>query len=93
MTGNYDHKVLKFPRKAERWQRRKRPEKWLAFRWAWEHLTEESRNYLNALPREVRLEVAGHRVLVVHRSPAASDEFIDDRTPLARLRSINSSPC
>ncbi|MGC9398261.1 MAG: metallophosphoesterase family protein [Anaerolineae bacterium] len=32
VIGNYDRKVLKFKRRAETWRRKKRPEKFLAFK-------------------------------------------------------------
>ncbi|MCP4660558.1 MAG: metallophosphoesterase family protein [bacterium] len=85
IAGNYDLKVLKVPRKAAQWRRKKRPEKWLAFKWAYEHLSEESRAYLAALPREVRLTVEGRRVLLTHGSPGSIDEPLSPESPVERL--------
>jgi len=88
LAGDYDLKVLKFPRKAAQWRRKKRAEKWLAFKWAYEHLSEQSRAYLAALPREVRLTVEGRRVLLTHGSPAAIDEPLSPASPVERLREL-----
>ena len=50
VVGNYDLKVLKFPAKDTKWRTKKRPEKYLAFKWAYENLSEQSRAHLAALP-------------------------------------------
>ena len=86
VVGNYDQKVLKFPRKRERWKANMRREKFLAFQWAFNNLSEESRSYLGQLPTEVRKEVEGTRLLMTHGSPAAINEPIDLDTPDLRLR-------
>lgn len=88
LAGDYDLKVLKVPRKAAKWRRKKRPEKWLALKWAYEHLSEESRAYLAALPRELRLTIGGRRVLLTHGSPAAIDEPLSPDSPVERLREL-----
>ncbi len=88
LAGNYDLKVLKFPRKAAKWRREKRPEKRLAFQWAYEHLSEQSRATLAALPREVRLTVEGRRVLLTHGSPASIDEPLSPQSPVERLSEL-----
>ncbi len=88
IVGNYDRKVLEFPERAEQWQRTKRPEKYVAFRWAYENLSPDSRDYLGSLPHEQRLEVAGHDILLVHGSPAAIDESLYRDTNEARLREL-----
>lgn len=88
IRGNYDEKVLAAPAKAARWRRTKRPEKVLAFLWAHQHLSPASRARLAALPPQRRLEVAGHRVLLCHGSPAAIDDRLTPETPDARLREL-----
>ncbi|NQT86768.1 metallophosphoesterase, partial [bacterium] len=45
IIGNYDQKVLKFEQKSEKWRRKKRHEKWLAFRFASQNLSEASRAF------------------------------------------------
>lgn len=85
IAGNYDRKVLAFPEKSENWRRTKRPEKFLAFRWAWENLLPDSRAILAALPHERRLEIGGMKVLLVHGSPASIDEHLYLDTPEERM--------
>lgn len=88
VVGNYDLKVLKFPSKRAKWRKKKRSEKYLAFEWAWENLSEESRAHLASLPREVRINAEGVRVLLVHGSPASIDEHLYPDTAEARLREV-----
>jgi len=88
VAGNYDRKVLKFPRRQAKWRKAKAPAKFLAFQWAWERLSEDSRTYLASLPREARLERAGRRVLLTHGSPASESEALTEDTPEARLAEL-----
>jgi len=88
ILGNYDAKVLAFPRKAERWKKKKAPEKYLAFRWAYEQLSPQSREYLSSLPHIRRLHVEGVRVLLVHGSPEAIDEALGPGTSAERLAQL-----
>ena len=87
IVGNYDLKVLQVEQQQEA-LRRKRPDKQLAFRWAYEHLSSESRAYLSSLPQELRLQVEGKRILLTHGSPASNDEHLTPETPLPRLREL-----
>jgi putative phosphoesterase len=85
VIGNYDQKVLRFPHKDKKWRKKKRQEKWLAFRWAYENLSDDSRNYLASLPEQRRLDVLGKKVLLVHGSPASVDEHLYLDTAHQRL--------
>jgi predicted phosphodiesterase len=80
--------VLRFPVKQDKWQKTKRPEKFLAFRWAYDHLSDESRLFLLGLPEERTLEVEGHPALLIHGSPASAVEPLTPKTPVPRLRSL-----
>ena len=88
IIGNYDLKVLKVREKKGQWRSKKPPEKWVAFDWAYENLSEESRQYLASLPREIRLEVQGRRVLLTHGSPASNEEHLYPGTSDQRLREL-----
>jgi len=88
IVGNYDRKVLRFPRKRERWRRTKRPEKFHAFQWTYQRLSSESLSYLASLPRERRVTVQGRRVLITHGSPASEDEPLTDATGEDRLAEL-----
>jgi putative phosphoesterase len=88
IVGNYDLKVLKFKKKGDKWRSSKQPEKYLAFKWAHDHLSKKSRKYLRSLPREIRLEVAGKRVLLTHGSPASNEEPLTPDTPIERLHEL-----
>lgn len=86
IIGNYDLKALEIGQEPER--KVKRSEKLLAFRWTYEQLSKESRKYLRALSREVRLEIAGKRILLTHGSPASNTEHVGPETPTERLREL-----
>jgi putative phosphoesterase len=88
IVGNYDLKVLKFKKKRDKWRESKRPEKWLAFKWAYENLSKKSRVYLRSLPQEMRLEVAGKHILLTHGSPASNEEHLTPDTPQERLQEL-----
>lgn len=88
IAGNYDLKVLRFPKKRKKWRKSKMPRKWLAFKWAYENLSKKSRKYLHSLPQERRLEVAGKTVLLTHGSPTTNEEHLTPDTPQERLAEL-----
>ncbi len=88
IVGNYDLKVLKFKRKRTKWRKSKHPLKFLAFEWTHAHLSKESRHYLHSLPRELRLQVEGTRVLLTHGSPASNKEPLYCGTSEDRLHEL-----
>jgi putative phosphoesterase len=88
IIGNYDLKVLKFKKKRDKWRTSKRPEKWLAFKWAYENLSKESRKYLRSLPQEIRMEILGTRILLTHGSPASNEEPLAPYTPKGRFAEL-----
>ncbi len=88
IVGNYDRKVLDFARKTDAWKRRKPPAKYIAFQWNDAHLEGKSRRLLRSLPEQVRRNVKGFDVLMVHGSPASIDELIGSTTPRQRLAEL-----
>lgn len=88
IAGNYDRKVLRFPKKQDKWRLSKRPEKYFAFQWAYENLSENSRQYLQQLPDELRFHIDGYKILLVHGSPASIEEPLTLETPLERLEEL-----
>lgn len=88
IIGNYDLKVLKFPKKTKKWQKNKHPKKWLAFKWAYEKLSKSSRKYLGSLPEERVLLIGEKRFLLVHGSSASNEELLEPDTPEERLQEL-----
>jgi len=88
IIGNYDQKVLLFPKKSKKWRNSKHPVKYLAFQWAYDNLSQEARDYLKELPEEVRLRVEGWRILLTHASPYSNEEPITFQTPRERLMEL-----
>lgn len=88
ILGNYDRKVLRFKKKQEKWEKSKDPGKYLAFEWAYEHLSKKNRKYLRFLSREIKMKLRGHRILLTHGSPASDEELLFPDTPDERLREL-----
>lgn len=88
IVGNYDLKVLKFNKKMENWRSTKKPEKWFAFKWAYENLSKGSRKYLRSLPKELRFELSGRQFLLTHGSPESNEEPLTPDTSQERLREL-----
>ncbi len=86
IAGNYDLKAMELGSNRKGQEKKPRSlEKNLAFQWAYAQLSKENRAYLQGLPTEMRFEVEGRRVLLVHGSPASIREFVTDETPEERL--------
>jgi len=88
IIGNYDLKVLRFKKKQEKWQQNKHPQKYLAFKWAYETLSKKNRKYLRSLPKEIVFKFANRSILLTHASPASIEEAIFLDTPEARLQEL-----
>lgn len=88
IVGNYDLKVLQFKQKKEKWRKKKAPEKYLAFEFAYEHLSKKNRKYLRFLSQQIRVKIHGRRVLLVHGSPESNEEHLTPDTPQKRLREL-----
>jgi putative phosphoesterase len=87
IIGNYDEKVLRVG-EGSRLRKDGTPEKALAFRWAYAHLSRSSRHWLRSLPEELRFEVEGRRILLTHGSPADPEEHITAATSVRRLTEL-----
>ena len=88
VIGNYDLKVLKFPEKRDKWKKTKKKEKYLAFEWAREKLSDENVDKLAQLPQQDRQMIDGLSFLLTHGGPEAVDEAIGTQTPPERLKEL-----
>jgi putative phosphoesterase len=79
--GNYDLEVIEGKANAK-------GEKKLAWKFTKKELTRFSEGYLKSLPRELRLEAQGKRMLVTHGSPESIEEHIYHDTPVERLMTL-----
>jgi putative phosphoesterase len=89
VIGNYDLKALSVGECQK--GTTKEPKKLLAFRWAYDNLSIESREYLKELPHEIRFEVAGRKFLLTHGSPTSIDEHLGPETSEERLAELARS--
>jgi putative phosphoesterase len=79
ILGNFDVEVIEGKTKNK-------GEKNLAVKFARKELTQSCELYLHSLPRELRFEVAGKKLLVTHGSPESIEEHIYHETPVKRLK-------
>jgi len=91
VLGSFDRRVLRFPKKKGSWREKKRPEEFLALYWAYENLSQPSREYLRMLPEKIRLRIGKTRILLVHGSPASRKEGLGIDTPGKYLREMISA--
>jgi predicted phosphodiesterase len=88
--GDYDSRVLRFKKRKDKWRRKLRPERYLAYEWAYEQLSKKNRKYLRFLSAELRTSVKGHRILLTHTCPGLGkrdlrpDSPEEDLVPLAK---------
>jgi putative phosphoesterase len=84
ILGNYDLEVIEGKTKEK-------GEKKLALRFARKELSKSCEDYLRSLPRELRFEVAGVKLLVTHGSPESIDEHVYRDTPVERLKTLSDT--
>ncbi len=89
IVGNYDLKFLSFARYARKCKKRKTLEMYAAFEWNYKALTGANKRYLQKLPKERRLKIAGLDVLLTHGSPADNEEGIGPMMPAERLNELS----
>ncbi len=85
VIGNYDQKVINRKMVESDWARVKKPDKRLAFRFAYEHLSASSRAQLMMVPETRRLNLDDISILMTHAGPESMEEFIGPKTPIGRL--------
>ncbi|HAF61840.1 MAG TPA: hypothetical protein DCK95_05895 [Anaerolineaceae bacterium] len=69
VIGDYDQKVLAFPQHSQEYLIKKHPLKYLAFQWAYEHLTQTNIDYLSHLPVTHQMTVGQKSIFLTHGSP------------------------
>lgn len=88
VIGDYDQKVLNNKFIKSDWARVKIPDKRLAFRFAYEHLSSTSRARLMMLPDNRRLIFDGVSILMTHGSPESILDHIGPETSIDRLNEL-----
>jgi putative phosphoesterase len=58
----------------------------ISFLWTREHTSDAHKCWLRALPRDIRLEVEGRRVLLCHGSPRSTTEYLSENRSEGYLR-------
>jgi len=90
VRGNYDKSVAAFPEREAEYRKKwgkLRPEKYAAIQRDSKAITDETRQWLAALPGEVEMALDGVAVLMTHYAPG-SKEGLGSWTPDARLAEL-----
>lgn len=89
IRGNHDVRAMvEYPRQ-EKGGRKKEEYKVFVFKWTHGAFTPDVRQYLGNLPLEIRLEVGGKNVLMVHGSPHGIRDGITPYTSPGRLLELS----
>lgn len=72
ILGNHDNDILNKKFKPE-----KNPD---IFSWTWNELTEENRDFLSSLPKQLSLTFEGHNVIICHASPESIEQYCYEGT-------------
>ena len=62
----------------------------ISFGWTRENTTDDHKSWLRALPRDIRLNVEGWRVLLCHGSPASTTEYLFETRSEPYLRKFTA---
>ena len=62
----------------------------ISFKWTRQHTSVDHKAWLRELPKEIRLEVEGHRVLLCHGSPSSTTEYLFETRSDAYLKKFTS---
>ena len=62
----------------------------VSFFWTRDHTTDVNKAWLRELPREIRLEIEGRRVLLCHGSPASTTEYLFETRSEAYLQKFTA---
>jgi putative phosphoesterase len=89
ILGNYDRKVLRIKKLIKKWNNKKMPIKLLAFKWAFDQLSQGSKDYLMSLPEKIETNISGWNIYLTHGSPASREEHLTSETPESRLRQLS----
>jgi putative phosphoesterase len=63
----------------------------ISFRWTREHTTDANKALLRELPREIRIEIEGKRILLCHGSPRSNTEYLFENRSDGFLRQFTAS--
>jgi len=76
VRGNYDKTVAHFPEKAEKFRKawgEDRPQKLAAIAADSARISDESRQWLSSLPKEMQVTLSGHRIILTHYAPGVKE--------------------
>jgi putative phosphoesterase len=90
ITGNFDLRIMKFPKKASLWMHQKDPDKFVMLKFSYESLGSSNRKYIKSLPAKRVLEIEGKKIMLVHASPDSDREHLGPDTTAERLAEIAS---
>ena len=88
IKGNYDRKVLRINHNFDKWSNTKNPIKLLAFKWAYDQLSDDNIEFIRSFPEQRSSRIVNKKILFVHGSPVSRKEPIYENTPNSRLAEL-----
>jgi putative phosphoesterase len=76
VVGNYDQKVIEVAKEGPSVAAGMKEKKRKILLWTAAHLDGQAIRFLSSLPRELRLSMEGHRLLILHGSPISMEDAI-----------------
>ncbi|MGV8026933.1 MAG: metallophosphoesterase family protein [Anaerolineaceae bacterium] len=85
VKGDYDRKVLEFPKKKNVFEEKKHPLQVFAFRWAYEQLNNHNFQNLSNLSEFEKISIESKTLYLTHGSPLSIKAHLGPHTPQSEL--------
>jgi len=85
IIGNYDQKVLEFPKFEKQWETAKHPDKFFSFGWSYREMKHKNSDFLKSLNHEDSFELNNTRFLLCHGSPEGIADPLNPWTQQSRF--------
>jgi putative phosphoesterase len=85
VKGDYDRKVLEFPKKKNAFEQKKHPLRMFAFQWAYEQLSNRNFQILSNLSEFEKISIGLKTLYLTHGSPLSMKAHLGPHTPQSEL--------
>lgn len=85
VKGDYDQKVLEYPKRKNSLEKKKNPLQLFSFKWAYEQLTEHNFRFLADLPEFQCIPIGMKKVYIAHGSPMSIKAHLGSTTTHSEL--------
>ncbi len=85
VKGDYDRKVLEFPKKKNVFEQKKHPLRIFAFQWAYEQLSNRNFQILSNFSEFEKISIGSKTLYLTHGSPLSRKAYLGPHTPQTEL--------